>query len=511
MYEPTSNDRQLPPARSGLALGKPRQVGAPHGAARPFDEGRSTAPPALLEISSIILRILEILVLAVSAAASAYLVSDTLSPERMREYVNAVFVAAVFYGIFAESIGAYDLDARFSVRAGWSRVLLAWFSTFVFMITLGFLFKVSETFSRAWAIGWFAGGGAAICTVRAGVTLWLRTLKRHGAFNQRVAIFGAGKQGAKLVQYITKSDRLTIDLVGFYDDKPSERTPQLDVDLPVRGDLDDLLGDIRAGHIDQVMVALPWSADDRIQEVVARIAIMPVRIRLAPDMANFMFLQRPFVMLDGLPVMTLFERPISGADQIIKKLEDVILASLLTLFLAPLLLTVAILIKLDSRGPVFFRQPREGFNNHTFRIWKFRSMHQAESQTDRIEQARRSDPRVTRIGRILRRTSIDELPQLFNVLSGEMSLVGPRPHAPSTKAGDRLFADVVATYAARHKVKPGITGWAQVCGWRGETDTEEKLLARIEHDLYYIDNWSVSFDIYILFRTFASLFSSRAY
>jgi Undecaprenyl-phosphate glucose phosphotransferase len=509
LIETGAGQGRLPQGRQGDGRALPAaEAAAPHGSAKK----RSAGAPALLEITSFALRGLEIAVVVLSALVSAVLSLEYLSDDDTRLYINAIFVASIFYGIFSEAIGAYDLDVRFSVRAGWSRALLAWLSTFVFLVTLGFLFKVSETFSRAWGLTWFVGGGAGICVARAGLTLWLRSLKRHGIFNQRVAIFGAGKQGVRLVQYIRKSDRLTMDLVGFFDDKPAARTPSLaDVDLPVLGDLEDLLAFIRAGDVDQVMIALPWSADDRIQEVVARIAVMPVRIRLAPDMANFIYLQRPFVMLDGLPVMTLFERPISGTDQLSKKVEDFILSLTLLLLLAPVLLAVAILIKLDSPGPVFFRQPREGFNHQTFRIWKFRTMRQEASQADGIEQARRADPRVTRVGRFLRRTSIDELPQLFNVLTGEMSLVGPRPHAPSTKAGNRLFREVVATYAARHKVKPGITGWAQVCGWRGETDTEEKLLGRVEHDLYYIDNWSVFFDFYILFRTGIALFSSRAY
>jgi polysaccharide biosynthesis protein PslA len=471
----------------------------------------SPATSGLLELSSLILRLVELAVLVLAALVCAQLTLDFLSDDRARDYRSAVLVAAVFYAIFSEAIGAYDLDARFSVRTGWSRAAVAWVSTFVFMLTVGFLFKASETFSRVWAVSWFAGGGLSLLAVRTGVTLWLNSMRRQGAFNQRVAIFGAGKQGARLAQHIQRSDRLSIDLVGFFDDKTDNLFAPVETDLPFGGDLDALLAHIRRGGVDQVMVALPWSADDRIQHIVARLAVTPVRIRLAPDMANFHYLQRPFVMLDGLPVMTLFERPISGADQIVKKLEDMVLASALTVALAPVLLLIAIAIKLDSRGPIFFRQPREGFNNQTFHIWKFRSMYTERSQTDGIEQARKADPRVTRVGRFLRRSSLDELPQLFNVLSGEMSLVGPRPHAASTRAGEKLFADVVSTYAARHKVKPGMTGWAQVNGWRGETDTEEKLLNRVEHDLYYIDNWSVLFDLAILLRTFSAFFSSRAY
>jgi exopolysaccharide biosynthesis polyprenyl glycosylphosphotransferase len=237
-----------------------------------------------------------------------------------------------------------------------------------------------------------------------------------------------------------------------------------------------------------------------------------VRIRLAPDLANFAFAHRPLVLLGDMPVITLFERPISGTDAIVKRAEDLLFTSIILFFIWPIMLIAAIAVKLDSPGPVFFRQPREGFNNQRFDVLKFRSMVHDQCETDGVQQATRGDARVTRVGRIIRATSIDELPQLFNVLMGDMSLVGPRPHAPSTRANGRLFHEVVQTYAARHKVKPGITGWAQVCGWRGETDTEEKLVKRLEHDLHYIENWSVPFDIYILFRTvFAVLFPKNAF
>ena len=192
-----------------------------------------------------------------------------------------------------------------------------------------------------------------------------------------------------------------------------------------------------------------------------------------------------------------------------KRAFDLLGASLALLVLSPLMLAIALAIKLDSSGPVFFRQPREGFNNKSFRVFKFRTMYNNLGEVDNIQQASRKDPRVTRVGAILRRTSLDELPQLFNVLAGDMSLVGPRPHAASTRAGGKLFSEVVTSYAARHKVKPGITGWAQVCGWRGETDTEDKLIKRFEHDLYYIENWSLLFDFYILLRTAAALVVPR--
>jgi len=331
----------------------------------------------------------------------------------------------------------------------------------------------------------------------------------RGTFNQRVAIFGTGPQGLRFADYVMRHDRLTISLIGLFDDRRDARLPADTAGVPLLGNLSALVAMIREGRVDQVVVALPWSAEARLQEIVSRLALTPVRIRLAPDLASFAFARRPLVMLGELPVMTLFERPISGVDATVKALEDRILASLILMLTWPLLLLIAAAVKLDSPGPVFFRQPREGFNNRPFRVYKFRTMYESCGQVEEIRQASRDDSRVTRVGRLLRRTSFDELPQLFNVLQGDMSLVGPRPHAASTRAGGRLFSDVVASYAARHKVKPGITGWAQVCGWRGETDTEAKLVKRFEHDLHYIENWSIWFDFYILFRTVGSLILPR--
>jgi polysaccharide biosynthesis protein PslA len=467
--------------------------------------------PVMFELSTILLRVSEIFVVIVSAVILASVVVDFIPQRMVGNYMNAILIAAIFYAGLAEVTGVYDVDVRFSLRRAWGRVLVAWFATSMFMLTLGFLSKTSEDFSRGWAISWFVGGALTLCGTRALTTIWLRSLKRRGVFDHRVAIFGANKQGNRLAKYILGNERLTIDLVGFFDDRPGNRIAPSQTGLPLLGNMKKLTDAIRAGHIDQVIIALPWSAEKRLQEVVNTLSQTPIRIRLAPDLVNFSFAQRPVVLLGDLPVMTLFERPISGFDQISKRLEDLGLSTLFILMALPFFALIALAIKLDSPGPVFFRQPREGYNNAHFRIWKFRSMRTDDCEQDGITQATKGDSRITRVGAILRRTSIDELPQLFNVFTGEMSLVGPRPHAPSTKAGARTFSEVVSTYATRHKVKPGITGWAQVCGWRGETDTEEKLLKRLEHDLHYIENWSIFFDLYIMLRTLPALASSKAY
>lgn len=458
------------------------------------------------------IRIIEFLAILIAGILALAFWTDEIPADFLPNYGRAILGGAFVFALIADFIGSYDVDAYFSLRRGWERVLLSWLIACLFMTAIGFMMQLSSEFSRGWVLTWLAVGAGILLVCRAGMTLWVLRLKRQGVFNSRVAIYGASVQGQKLAQYIRENNRLTITLVGFFDDRRDGRTPASIDDLSVFGNTDDLIAMIRDGLIDQVIVALPWSAEQRIQQIVSRLALTPVRIRLAPDMASFAFLNRPLVLLGDLPVLTLFERPISGMDAIVKRAEDLLLSSIALLILWPVMLLTAIAIKLDSDGPIFFKQPREGFNNQPFWVWKFRSMTHDQCETDGIQQATKGDKRITRVGRFIRATSIDELPQLFNVFSGDMSLVGPRPHAPSTRAGGRLFNDVVQTYAARHKVKPGITGWAQACGWRGETDTEEKLVKRLEHDLHYIENWSVTFDIYILIRTvYSVVFTRNAY
>lgn len=468
--------------------------------------------PAMLDVWNGMLRVTETGSVFVTGMALTLLLHDNLALGAYGPYSRASLLGMLVFGVVSELAGSYDSDVRFSLRVGWGRIITAWLAATVAMLALAFFLKVSGDFSRAWATAWFSAEATSLCLIRAAGTVWMRNLKRQGFFNQRVAIFGAGAQGNRLASYILGNNNLTIDLVGFFDERPVSRLPKRSSNIAFAGNLSALISSIRAGDIDQVIVALPLSAEDRLQEIVAQLSMMPVLIRLAPDLASFAFAQRPVVMLGDLPVMTLFERPISGIDRVSKKLEDMILATLVLILVSPVLLVTALAVIIETGRPILFRQDREGYNHRRFPIWKFRSMYVDGTQRSDIDQAKRNDPRVTRVGRVIRATSIDELPQLFNVLRGEMSLVGPRPHAASTRVGSQLFSDAVATYAARHKVKPGLTGWAQVNGWRGETDTELKLIKRLEYDLFYIENWSVAFDLYIIARTAATvLFSREAY
>lgn len=473
------------------------------------EESSRRGSPLLIDMVGLALRVAEIIVLFSTSLLLVYAMSEAIPVVRYDDYLRATSLAAMSYAGVSALIGAYDPEVCFSIRRAWRRVFTAWAGTAIVMLCLSFLLKVSEDFSRLWAILWFASTAIALFLTRGAVVLSTRKFKKRGLFDQRLAIFGAGDHGQRLATYIKSDDRLTLRLVGFYDDRLPADTHQRTT-VQVTGGLSELINDIRSGIVDQVMIALPSAAEARLQELVAELALTPVKIRLAPDVANFAFANRPVVLLGRLPVLTLFDRPLSHGDEAVKRAEDLFLSGIILILVAPILLLVAIGIKLDSRGPIFFRQSREGFNNSKFSIWKFRTMRIETSLEVGVRQATRRDPRVTRFGRFLRKTSLDELPQLFNVLQGDMSLVGPRPHAPSTTAGGRAFSEVVTGYAARHNVKPGITGWAQVCGWRGETDTEEKLLKRLDHDLHYMENWSVLFDLYILARTSLTLFFSRA-
>lgn len=464
------------------------------------DDGLASRKGVPLGIAIMLGRLFEFVVLAAIGYGLIAFNADTLGGT-VENHSRVVLFGSLAFAVFAESLGAYDIDAQFSVRKGWNRVFMAWMMAALFLVTMGYLLKASEQVSRGWALSWVVAGAVILCISRAVGVIGIRRLKNRGTFNERVAIFGTGEQGLRFARYVQTHDRLTMSLIGMFDDRTPERMPTEVSGVPVLGNLTTLITMIRDGLVDQVVVALPWAAERRLQDVVSRLALTPVKVRLAPDLASFTFARRPVVILGDMPVMTLFDRPITGLSAVLKNLEDKLLTIIILLLIWPVLLAVAIAIRLDSSGPILFRQPREGFNNRTFLCFKFRSMYHNQLEYKNVNQATKDDPRVTRVGRFLRKSSLDELPQLFNVLFGDMSLVGPRPHAPSTRAGGRLFTEVVQSYAARHKVKPGITGWAQVCGWRGETDTEDKLVRRFEHDLYYIENWSIWLDFYILIRT----------
>lgn len=458
------------------------------------------APSKPYSASSIefFLRFSDVLAIVIASIVSFIIYADRIEDSMNAAYTNVTGISLIVSSLTISMVGGYDSPVYFRLRSSLKAGLLGWAIAISFLLVAGFAFKVSDVFSRLWVGNWLFNAAILILFFRSSIWAVARKLRENKTFNSRAVIVGAGSQGQELNKYIDNNEFLTISVIGFADDR-SDRVPKHVDGIPVIGGMDALVKLIRAGMVDQVLVSLPWSAKERLRQIVDCLAENPIKIRLAPDLAGFEYLNREFTSLGGLPVMNLFDRPLSGFDSMLKTLEDYIIGTMAFIVALPVMLIVAIAIKLDSKGPVFFTQDREGFNNNTFKVWKFRSMNVADG--DEITQVSVGDKRITRVGAFLRKTSLDELPQLLNVLTGDMSLVGPRPHAPSTKAGGIRFKEAVARYAARHRVKPGITGWAQVNGWRGETDTIEKLEQRLHHDLYYIDHWSLGLDIQILTKT----------
>jgi len=417
-------------------------------------------------------------------------------------YVAAILGIATLALIAFQVADVYQVQAFRGYEKQYFRLASAWSVVFLLVIGATFFAKAGAEFSRVWLGTFYVIGLIVLIGFRRGLFLMVRRWTREGRLDRRTVVVGADERGSALIQALAEQKDSDIRVVGVFDDRGDERTAPTVAGRPKLGTVDDLVEFARRTRIDLVLFSLPISAEGRILQMLKKLWVLPVDIRLAAHANKLRFRPRAYSYIGGVPVLDIADKPITDWDVVTKWLFDRIVGGLLLLAVSPIMLITAIAIKLDSRGPVLFRQKRYGFNNELIEVYKFRSMYvdQCDATASRLVQ--KYDPRVTRVGAFIRRTSIDELPQLFNVVfKGNLSLVGPRPHAVHAKAADRLYDEAVDGYFARHRVKPGITGWAQISGWRGETDTDEKIQRRVEHDLFYIENWSVLFDLYILART----------
>ena len=335
-------------------------------------------------------------------------------------------------------------------------------------------------------------------------------LAERGQIEQRIAFYGADPDSVSLTRQLLQSLNFPhLRFVGIADDRKRATGVQ---DLPMLGDLNALCSLARDGEVDQVLISGAHFTPKRLEQIVEGLSEVCVDVSLIPSQAIELAPNYRVNLLGTVPVLTLWQRPFRDMNHFVKRAEDLALSSLALVLLSPLFLIAALLIRLTSAGPVLFVQPRVGFNNETIRVFKFRTMYTDQSDVGARQTTTRNDPRVTPVGRVLRRLSIDELPQLLNVLQGSMSLVGPRPHGTEMMVGDRFYHEAVRGYAGRHRVKPGITGYAQVKGLRGEVRTIERAKRRVELDKYYVDNWSFWLDMYILCATVrAVLFDRDAY
>jgi Undecaprenyl-phosphate glucose phosphotransferase len=428
-------------------------------------------------------------------------------------YFAAIFGIALFAMLAFQVADIYQVQAFRGHEKQYMRLASAWSVVFLIVIGVSFFAKAGDQFSRAWLGTFYVLGLFALIAFRRGLFLLVRRWTQEGRLDRRTVVVGCDSNGESLIQSLASQRDSDVHVIGAFDDRSDERSPESCAGVPKLGAVDDLVEFARNTRVDLVIFSLPVSAESRILQMLKKLWVLPVDIRLSAHTNKLRYRPRSYSYVGNVPVLDVFDKPIADWDVVMKWLFDKIAGWLALICALPIMLVVAVAIKLNSRGPVLFKQKRYGFNNELIEIYKFRSMYVDQTDASASRLVTVDDPRVTRVGRFIRKTSLDELPQLFNVVfAGNLSLVGPRPHALAAKAENRLYDEAVDGYFARHRVKPGITGWAQIHGWRGETDSQEKIQQRVEHDLYYIENWSILLDLYILTQTpFALVRTENAY
>lgn len=446
-----------------------------------------------------------VLLAAIGAAIFFFYVAD----DQPTFYLSLIAGTVLLANVLFNAARAHRIAAYRSLFMQTGRVLASWAVVMALLATGTFFFKSSDLVSRVWLLGWFVGGSVFLVAFRLALRAYVLHLTRQGQLKRRTVIVGGGKDAETLIEQIRKGADSDIRLFGLFDDRIDDRSPEMVSGCPKLGNVADLVEFARRTPVDLVIVSMPLSAEKRVLAMLTQLWVLPVDIRLSAHMSQLKFTSKAYSYVGDVAVFDMADRPISDWNLVYKWVFDKVVALAALTLLSPVMIITAIAIKLESRGPVFFMQNRHGFNNELINIYKFRSMRTDMADGAAAKLVTKGDPRVTRVGKFIRKASIDELPQLFNVLKGQLSIVGPRPHALQAKADNKLYYEAVEGYFARHRVKPGMTGWAQVNGWRGETDTIDKIMQRVNHDLYYIENWSILLDIYIVLLTPISLVSKN--
>lgn len=450
--------------------------------------------------SSVIYRLIDLVILAAVFVAGVQLYDVTLNSK----YALLLCGYLVCYSYLAESVQLYR-----SWRVGrFSRMLalLALVHTLAFLLVLAalFVFKQSEAFSRAVLVGWFVGSICTLVLWRCCAKVFKTVQRRRGLAMQKVAIIGASDSGLNLFREISSHPELGFECVGFFDDRAADRLPQ-EAQRHLCGGFSQAVELARSGELVKLYICLPMLAEQRVAQMITELGDTTVDVLLVPDFLMKNLMHGRIGNVGDVDTISVFESPGFGIQNFYKRSFDIAFSFTVLLAISPLLLLIALAVKLTSKGPVLFKQDRYGLDGRRIGVYKFRSMRTMENG-GKVVQATRNDSRITPLGAFLRRTSLDELPQFFNVLAGDMSVVGPRPHAV---AHNEEYRKQVAFYMLRHKMRPGITGWAQINGWRGETDTLEKMEMRVKFDLDYIRNWSLLFDIKIILNTLIKGFVNK--
>lgn len=423
-------------------------------------------------------------------------------------YTTVFFIAAALTLVVFQFFHIYESIRAKSFLQHLNTVIQAVSVVLFSLAVLAFLTKTGELYSRVWFISWACSSLILLILFRCTLLLLLRLMRAHGWNEKRILVIGAGRSGRHLVETMQQDMWTGFRIMAIFDDTPRDtdiggipiaKTPH---------QLSEYLNS-QQGVIDEIWLALPLHAENRVKELLYDLRHHTVTVRFVLDIFGLGLLKHSITDVDGFPMLDLNSSPMVGMNRLVKAVEDRMVAALILVLISPLLGLLAIGVKCSSKGPVFFRQKRHGWDGRIIRVYKFRTMVEHQEEDGRVTQATASDSRITPFGRFLRKTSLDELPQFINVLQGRMSIVGPRPHA---LAHNEFYKDSIHAYMQRHKVKPGITGWAQVNGWRGETDTLNKMQKRVEYDLYYIENWSLLFDLKIIFLTlFQGFVNKNAY
>lgn len=434
---------------------------------------------------------------------SLWIASLVLSEQWDNDQTVSSITGGAFFYISAQILGLYKNRRGLNITGIIKRVWLAWFVAFTLLLLIAFASKTSAEHSRRVMMTWAFLSPILLTVWRLGFEMFSQEAHRRGFDLRSAAIVGFTPLGKQLASRIGQSPWMGLELLGFYDDRGRERLEGLGVDdFTICGRFQDLVEAAKEGDVDHVYVALPPRAEPRIAELVKRLADTTASVHLVYDFGGFDLLRAQWSTIGDIPVMSVVEHPFYGVDGLLKRLEDIFIGSIILSIIAIPMAIISIGVKLSSPGPVFFKQRRYGLNGEVVSVLKFRSMTVCEDG-EQVVQATKNDQRITKFGGFLRRTSLDELPQFLQVVGGTMSIVGPRPHAVSH---NETYRSQIKGYMLRHKVKPGITGWAQVNGWRGETDTLEKMEKRVEYDLDYIRGWHIGFDLRIIFLTIKQVF-----
>ncbi|WP_137132967.1 undecaprenyl-phosphate glucose phosphotransferase [Rhizobium sp. FY34] len=402
--------------------------------------------------------------------------------------------------LFIQVADGYQIPTLRLPRRQLHRMLIAWSAAF--LLVQGTTALTDLLLPAGQLIGWYIAGIVTLIVLRLTIAFGIRNWSRNGIMERRAVIVGGGQPAKDLVRALEQQADNDIRICGIFDDRGSSaRSPDMVAGYPKLGTFGELVEFARLARIDMLIIALPASAEQRILQLVKKLWVLPVDIRLAAHAHRLRFRPRAYSHVGTVPMLDIFDKPLRDWDSVAKRIFDVAFSLIALSLLWPVMLGCAIAVKTTSKGPVLFVQKRHGFNNEVINVLKFRSMYTELSDPTAKRAVTKNDPRVTPVGRFLRKSSLDELPQFINALRGELSLVGPRPHAVHAQTGDRKYVDVVESYFARHRVKPGVTGWAQINGLRGELDSDEKIRARTAYDLDYIENWSLWLDLKILVLT----------